>query len=386
MADPSSNLFIFSFKVWNEQEFQWNLKWTVMKKFLSKILVLSIPVILGFIALGIYNWWLDPYGVLRKPPAEIVIAPNQRLLKTRFILENPDKFNAFVFGSSRGEKLDVRLFKDGMQWYNFSWSEALPAEMLQEIRYLQSHGVEMRKILVALDEFSYQIDPQIHLTQPLRKAWRGDYTLYLEYLFLRPDRIIRQSVLGASEDPMFTPNLYQSIYTDGVFPRTKKDAFINQNPLLHLRDSVFLQPYKQPYFRLRTEEALQETKEIIEYCKSNGIELTLLINPVFIVTLAHTDSAAYCKYFGKLSELQDLYDFNRLTHITINPLNYYENSHFRPAIGDTMIQYLSSPEKFARIRVQTFPRHDNQKGVCAGFPYINALDSLQKQSPAKPQD
>ena len=133
-----------------------------------KWLFWALGILLSIVGLtGLTNYILDPYGLLRKDFTYQFIEPNKNFIKIRFITQNPDRYDSFVFGSSRVNNINVRKIQ-GYKCYNVHYSGGLPRDHLDNIRYLLKKKVKTKLILIGLDEFSFREDPDARLRQPLR--------------------------------------------------------------------------------------------------------------------------------------------------------------------------------------------------------------------------
>ena len=87
-----------------------------MKKFIKKTIIFTLPLLLLLLLLlsliVSYNVWLDPFGIINADMKNQLTEPNQNYLKTTHIINNPTKYNAFLFGSSRAGKIDVSKIID----------------------------------------------------------------------------------------------------------------------------------------------------------------------------------------------------------------------------------------------------------------------------------
>ena len=108
----------------------------MVKKITIKILYLTtiLTIIISFlIFVDVFN--IFHYKKIRITSAE----PNRNFVKTKYIIDNPDKFNAFIFGSSKIENIipDFLPSKDEnntpLNWYNMEYSSGVPAEFAQTI-------------------------------------------------------------------------------------------------------------------------------------------------------------------------------------------------------------------------------------------------------------
>ena len=114
-----------------------------MRKFLLRccILVSVVSLICVFIihydTYNIFHW-----NNIRFTSAE----PNKNFVKTKYIIRNPNKFNAYILGSSRIGNIPPALLpsqKDGkkLHWYNMTYSQGLPSEHLLTLETFLKNGV-----------------------------------------------------------------------------------------------------------------------------------------------------------------------------------------------------------------------------------------------------
>ena len=316
-----------------------------MRKFIIKVLLFSLTPLLWLMPLVIYNIWLDPFGVIKSNMKIQKTEPNQHYLKVKYCLNNPKKHNAFLFGSSRVGKIDVSKIHDENNWYNFTYSEAVPFETLQNIKLLIKYNIEIKKILVGLDEISYLVSPELHKHQSLRKPYVNQLDPYLNYLFLRPSISMYNSIMNADTSEFYSKGAYEVIYTNGSFPPNKKDVFIERNPILHEKDSAFNKPYWPSYNKERIDKTIFEISEIKKICGEHNIEVIFFINPIYQRTYIKAINNKFLVFLEKLTTITEYYDFSGLNGITSNKLNYYENSHYRPIIGDWIVKEITHSDK-----------------------------------------
>lgn len=69
-----------------------------MKKFTIKVISIVLSAI--FIVCA-YNYHFDRYGIYNKDFSTLRVEPNQHIVKMQYLLDNPSKYNALCFGSSR---------------------------------------------------------------------------------------------------------------------------------------------------------------------------------------------------------------------------------------------------------------------------------------------
>ncbi|MCR5155487.1 MAG: hypothetical protein K6C96_02245, partial [Butyrivibrio sp.] len=69
-----------------------------MKKLLAKLSLFIIPVLI-YLGVSVY---IDAYNVFHVDDIRLTyMTPDQNFIKTKYVLEHKDRFNAFLLGSSR---------------------------------------------------------------------------------------------------------------------------------------------------------------------------------------------------------------------------------------------------------------------------------------------
>jgi hypothetical protein len=130
-----------------------------MKKFIGKVLILGaffIPFAFIFPAV------LDPYNVFHyKNIRDNGVGPNQNYIKMRYLLDNPDKFDSFVVGSSKVGFIDVDRINPG-RWYNMTHGWGTPKEYYENLRVLMENGIVPATVLLGIDTASGWLDPEIN--------------------------------------------------------------------------------------------------------------------------------------------------------------------------------------------------------------------------------
>lgn len=58
--------------------------------------------------LQIIRYHFDRYGIYNKDFSTLRVEPNQHIVKMQYLLDNPSKYNALCFGSSRVGNIDTR--------------------------------------------------------------------------------------------------------------------------------------------------------------------------------------------------------------------------------------------------------------------------------------
>lgn len=311
--------------------------------------VIVLLAILAFCAVVIStNYTVDAYGIHRTDFTKQQQEPNKNYLKIKFLLANKDKYDSFLFGSSRVTGIDVKKIGIG-RFYNMTYSEGLPQEHLNNVRFLLKNGVRMKTIMIGLDDFSYRVDPRTHLNDLLRqpypdisgKSWLTFYADYYANLksFTNLLKNSFRAWRGRKEAQARTEDekiIFHDIYDSGRVLCSNCDDEIERDPEAHRKDPKFEKPFHYDGDNLAG--ALAALRELAGLAKREKIRLILFINPIHRTTYLDTDLPLFFRFKRGLADIADYYDFSGLNTITTDNYYYHETSHYREMVGDMMLK------------------------------------------------
>jgi hypothetical protein len=299
------------------------------------------------------NYVVDPFGLFRKDFRRQKRAPIEHFIKMNHVLNNPTKYDSFLFGSSRVGKIDVRRIKDG-RYYNFNYAEAVPGEYLKDIQILLGMNIKIKNILIGLDDFSYKIDPASHLDTTVRLPYGSKMENIRVYMvsLLRIPKIawIRDFF---DEAPV---KVFYDIHESGMVLHKEEDLRIECNREAHVNDKKFKTPFH--YDGERIADTIRDIGKIKSICDSHHIRLVFFINPIHKTTYLDSDPRQFDRFKRALIRITDYYDFSGLNCITVDNYCYYETSHYRYFVADMIIARiynetsLNIPEDFGVLVVQ----------------------------------
>jgi hypothetical protein len=315
-------------------------RWTMMVFWSLVILVGAVVVI---------NVVVDAYGIRRTDFSRQSQPPNMSFCKINYLLKNRNKFDSFIFGSSRVTNIDVKKIFNG-RYYNMFYSGGLPEEHLEHLRFLLNNGIAVKNVMIGLDDFSYLIDPRQHLAdldfQPHPAisgknllTFYGEYFFKLNRLVPQLQAYIRHNYIRRNS-PEETRIVYD-IYETGRGLCHDCDERIEHNVSEHINSKIFLEPtdYRFPQGD-HIAPVLAVMKELVALAKKDHFKLTVFINPIHKTTYLNADLGQFALFKKELAAIIDYYDFSGLNSITTNNYYYYETSHFRPFVGDMMLKVM----------------------------------------------
>lgn len=268
------------------------------------------------------NYFLDPYGVFNKKYINYKYHPNLNYVKTTYISNNKNKYNSFLFGSSRVGTISVEKIKNG-RYYNMSISSGLLAEELDILKILLKNKIKIKNVLLGLDEFTFSQFPESHYYDYLRMPYiklKYKKELIKTYLFIP---LYEYRKLIPNSEVKFDIN------------NTGKFLWGNKN-LINTNEESSKMEY------IRKEKTLEEIKEFIELCEKNKINLTIFFTPQFKI-----ENSKFKKLDEEFEEIKreienickyPVYDFTDLGDISRKKEYWYDNSHTKPIVGDMILK------------------------------------------------
>ncbi len=294
-----------------------------MKRFLKKLapfaaFVLILEMVIPMIA--------DPYNVFHwRRIRDNGVEPNSNYIKMKYVLENPDKFDSFLFGSSRTGFVDVERIPDG-KWYNMSYSEGLPNEHLENLREMVEHGIIPKNVMIGIDNISCFVNPGLHDRQFYRIPYPREHGLsfYANYFSIRG---VIKSLDVVLNHEVVDPDYVDRYYRNGG----------NNRYLLVENDWENDAPYWEDYYGNQLANAQFDLRNIRELCDEYGINLIIFTNPIYKTTYQQSVTYGYREWLGWLAKEMEFYNFSGLNDITTDQANYIETSHYNMEVGDMII-------------------------------------------------
>jgi hypothetical protein len=316
----------------------------------TKWLTATLSFIFVFVAIIIsFNLGEDTYGVRKSLFAfdtdkDICHrfypeAINQHIFNPEYIYRHPDRFDSFIFGSSRVAVIDPAKINDG-HFYNMSYSQGLPSEHLAIIKSFLGKGIKIKTVMIGLDEFCFSASAEEHKNQLIRImhpdiSGQRRVDIFFLYFFRKPNLFeaasAKNELLHEKREGGFI------LDKNGLnLGWLNKEKIINavQRPIFSGQMPLYA-PIRYP--RQEVDRSIKDIQELVSLSKINNFSLILFFNPINTrLYLNHADQLMSIK--ERLAQITDYYDFSGFNSVTTNDLNYYEESHYRYLVGDLMIE------------------------------------------------
>jgi hypothetical protein len=263
---------------------------------------------------------------------------NQHMFNPELIFRNPDKFDSFLFGSSRTAVIDVSQISAG-RFYNMSYSLGLPEQHLAILRAFIKRGIRIRSVVIGLDEYCFSLPAaarQKHLIRIMHPDIGGPSRpeIFGMYFFRKPsinelarwrDRVL----YGKSEGRIIISSLGVNL----GWRQKERIIEATDKPIFEFSVSKY-EPVS--YGRKEMDEAFASIEDLIALSQTHHFALTFFITP-FYSQLYLNNAEALLSAKERLAKLTDYYDFSGFNSVTTNAMNYYEESHYRYRVGDMII-------------------------------------------------
>lgn len=335
-----------------------------------KWLILTLSMMAAFTLLVVaFNFFIDHHGVRLSlfggyKPFDQTIYPdglNQHMFNPERIFRSPEKYDSFLFGSSRTSVIDVdRIAKE--KFCNMSYSLGLPDQHLAIVKSLLKKGIRVKTVVIGLDEISFDPPPMAraeHLVRIMHPdiGGPGRPKIFGMYFFRKPamkeltlwkERVIQNKTDGKLILSDANVNLGW-LKKDNVIAMTGRPLF---NPAVSKHSSVTYNPQN-------VDAAFAVIEEFIALARAHHFELIFYINP-FYAQLYLDHATALFTVKERLAALTDFYDFSGFNSVTVNPLNYYDaDSHYSYKVGDLIIDrifgggLIKAPNDFGALVTRT---------------------------------
>lgn len=321
-----------------------------MKQFIGKILFFFGYCV---VLLIIIPMLIDPYNIFHADNLrDNGIEPNKNYIKMKYILSYPDRYNCYLFGSSRVGSIHVEKMPSNEHCYNMTYSEGLPKEHLDNICTLLDNGIIPSKIYLGVDSLSYTLNAESHKIQPLQCPYEYAEDNLVGFLELYFNPYIAICSLPTSyrheKEIGYTERFYQYGWWCNYGRKTEVDWSKTKASI------------GKGYYM---EETIEDIKEIVQICKKEGIELTVFTNPMYISTYEASLDCDYLEFLLKLSDVTEFYNFSGINDVTINQDNYIDTSHYKAEIGDMMLECMCNNKVYDTLYDQGFGMYITHKNI-----------------------
>ena len=309
-----------------------------MKTFLLKIFLITfIPL---FCLLGLYVI-ADPFKTIYPFNLKEFSTVNRDYLSSELFLKNypNEKYNSFIFGSSRGCGINTYLWKsylpgDANQFLFQAWGESITG-IYQKIKYLDSHHVDIKNALILID-MPGSFDKVQESTTAIgikHYTFSGKSELYFQFHLFKA--FIKPSLIYET----FRQLIVKPNYTIG-FDTISNDWNIlnkeNWNKIPVQDSTLNKDKFKgRPLIEKMLPEVINAENRIVldkiaSVLKNKNTNYKIIITPAYDQLLINKEDLKILQQvFGE----ENVYNFSGKNELTEDKYNFMDINHFDLVVG-----------------------------------------------------
>jgi len=301
------------------------------------LVFVSLFIVLNFIILGLINYIVDPFKVFNSNILPYQAQMNERYVKIEYLKKNHQKFNAYLFGSSRigiTKPKVIEKYIPNSKFYNFTLSRANLYDYERYLKFFLKNKYEINTLYLQID-----LDDMLDYGQnELNYAYRAHPDLTNESMLLHHIKyLIGFFPLHLNEkisDNINNEKNKRYQFDEGTWSLEKNEQALSENCEEYVANiKNFHIKYRRVERYITKTKSMKSLKNIIDLCKTNHIKLYIFTTPLNHNRLDTFILEDYKKFIKDISKLTDFYNFATYNTITNNDCNYYEDSHYRPQVG-----------------------------------------------------
>lgn len=313
------------------------------KKWTKKLFIL---ITVSIVLIGLLNVLIDPYGVFGRNPNSCS-EPNERYVKMTYLSNHPDAFDGFLMGSSRIGSTEPSLLKNHFpknKFYNLTISAGTLGEFEEMIETMIKARIKPRVIYLQIDVYdnllTYKNErSKLLLRMKPENSLKEKIAFFKDYLLLLPNNTntIQQMKLDLG---IHKRSSRYDFYSTGCWYADAKEKNIRQNPLLYVKNEETFHKFFNktiPSNQIVMMKNLESLRKIKQLSYDNNIQLILFVTPHNHKMLDAIGMHAYKIFLQSLAEVTEYWDFSGYNSVTVNDLNYYEYSHYRPHVAKWIV-------------------------------------------------
>lgn len=313
-----------------------------MKVFLIKIfLIIFIPL---FFLLGLYVI-ADPFKTLKPFNLKEFSTVNRDYLSSELFLKNysKEKYNSFIFGSSRGCGINTYLWKsylpeDASQFLFQAWGESVTG-IYQKIKYLDNHNVDIKNALILID-MPGSFDRVQESTTAIgikHYTFSGKSKLYFQYhlfkAFIKPS-LIFDSFRQLIVKPNYTIG-FDTISNDwNILNKENWNKIPDQDSTLNkakFKERPAIEKMIPKVISVENKIILEKIASVLKMKKTN---YKIIITPAYDQLLINKEDL---KILQQVFGQENVYNFSGKNELTEDKYNFMDINHFDLVVGRKII-------------------------------------------------
>jgi len=332
-----------------------------MKRFILKFIVFIIPIIALLILSIVFYILTDPFEVIWKydnqlnSTADYQITINRDFESTQLFLLNykKNKYDSFILGNSRSLFYQIESWNKYIEGngFHFDASNESLYGVNCKLSMMNELDVNIKNVLIVLDTglLKQVKNSEGHLFIKHPMLSKESYLTFHFKMFrgFFPNAVIAYAdlFLNGKKKYMVKYGIIDNIWEHDSKTNQLKlylsDHQLKTNPDLYYADKINIfqkrdtcMTYSEPTIQNEQEKLLKNIYTILKIHKTN---YKIIISPLYDQKKINQKDLNYLKnLFGS----ENVFDFSGRNKITADYHNYYETSHYRPVVCDSILKII----------------------------------------------
>lgn len=311
------------------------------------------------------NILVDPQAVFGLDLLRSHLNPNARYAALRNYRAAPERYDAVLFGSSRGNAFDRALLAEQMgvrNVANFSVPFGLLSDHLPALEYLlhdkAARGGRLAAVFLLMDAdfFGKQpwtnlnidsfLPPELSGENPLRFWWR--YLTAFQFRNWKND-LAASAKSAADAGPPLPQVMRRAPMAAGLVPLRPLPPAGNASV------PVALEELDAPEIRSDLARQLDLLARFVRLCREANTRLYVALSPLNRQNVHDEQAPANERIADAMARVTPLWDFDRPAWLSERPDLWLDFSHYSPAVAALMMQRIfgqptTAPADFGRLR------------------------------------
>ncbi|SFR75214.1 hypothetical protein [Anaeromicropila populeti] len=315
-----------------------------------------VAIIIGVLLfIGGTNYFVDPFGYFTNKDGEYHPYSNTdgsytRYIKAQYIANHPDDFDAYIVGGSKVGAISTESLSemDGYHYYNMWLLSGNFREYELYISFILEH-TSAKKIILHISgpevrRFNREFYGDIYVT-PAIVTGKSTLLESLEFLGknLKTSLEVLRNRWSTKEDTKYydleTGEINLNKYYD-LMAQNRNSYF--KNRVMQQYDQRLQQLFYVDRMNNASKSSLDAMKRIKLACQEKGVELVVIIGANAITELYEYEGESYWNYLEQIYSIFDgVWDFSGYNSVSMNPYNFYNESHYNGYVADKMLKIIS---------------------------------------------
>jgi len=296
-------------------------------------------ILISCILLLSVNYIVDPLNILHTKFFKQEYQMNERFLKLEYLSNNHQKYDSYMFGSSRigtTPPHSVEKYIPNSKFYNLTIASGNLHDYLIHLQYMIKQKYLIKNLYLQIDIGNMGYYGNSHLgtlgtyyPPVLNKSLT---MFYFEYLSsFQPLSIIGKIKKNFQEES----KIEYFLNTTGAYTKVRLEKLLTDNCEKYVKkEKTFNIKNKRFSSGISTKKALNAINEIVQLSKKHNIRLYIFTTPHNKNMMDTYKINDYLKFIQGIALITNFHDFSGYNSITNNNCNYYEYSHYRPLVGE----------------------------------------------------